>query len=216
MIKWGSTDTARGLLLCNRASKISRYAKALYCDLKFLYWYQPGMFTCANSDIATSHSRGWWIPFEFNTIVSMIESLWAIGTRYSFVIQRVDRWYRWNGHQCPIGLIGVSYLNCEITPGMIRRFMRTNACCILSGGSMKVKITTNRWPPVCSIIGIPSLRYNGWADSKMSSNPIRIANPWNCLIGSHWIVPGNGTHSADPDERRELVRQAAKWIGREY
>ena len=170
------------------------------------------------------------IPFEFNTIgVDDGIAMGHIGMRYSLPSRELiadaaetvinAHWFD-----------GVFYIpNCDkITPGMILAAMRTNVPAVFcSGGPMKGGVDmTGHQATLSSLFEAVGTYQAG--DMSMdeldfleknacptcgSCSGMFTANSMNCLMEVLGLaLPGNGTVLAVSDERRELVRQAAKQL----
>ena len=170
------------------------------------------------------------IPFEFNTIgVDDGIAMGHIGMRYSLPSRELiadtaetvinAHWFD-----------GVFYIpNCDkITPGMILAAMRTNVPAVFcSGGPMKGGVDmTGHQATLSSLFEAVGTYQAG--DMSMdeldfleknacptcgSCSGMFTANSMNCLMEVLGLaLPGNGTILAVSDERRELVRQAAKQL----
>ena len=170
------------------------------------------------------------IPFEFNTIgVDDGIAMGHIGMRYSLPSRELiadaaetvinAHWFD-----------GVFYIpNCDkITPGMILAAMRTNVPAVFcSGGPMKGGVDmTGHQATLSSLfeavgtyqagdMGMDELDFleKNACPTCGSCSGMFTANSMNCLMEVLGLaLPGNGTILAVSDERRELVRQAAKQL----
>ena len=170
------------------------------------------------------------IPFEFNTIgVDDGIAMGHIGMRYSLPSRELiadaaetvinAHWFD-----------GVFYIpNCDkITPGMILAAMRTNVPAVFcSGGPMKGGVDmTGHQATLSSLfeaVGTYQAGDMGMDELDLlkknacptcgSCSGMFTANSMNCLMEVLGLAfPGNGTILAVSDERRELVRQAAKQL----
>lgn len=170
------------------------------------------------------------IPFEFNTIgVDDGIAMGHIGMRYSLPSRELiadaaetvinAHWFD-----------GVFYIpNCDkITPGMIMAAVRTDVPSIFcSGGPMKAGID-----PLGHQTTLSSMfeAVGTFKEGKMTKEDFLFmeqnacptcgscagmftANSMNCLLEILGLaLPGNGTILAVSDERRELVRESAKYL----
>lgn len=170
------------------------------------------------------------IPFEFNTIgVDDGIAMGHIGMRYSLPSRELiadaaetvinAHWFD-----------GVFYIpNCDkITPGMILAAMRTNVPAVFcSGGPMKGGVDmTGHHASLSSLFeAVGSYQAGEMSEQEFefleknacptcgSCSGMFTANSMNCLMEVLGLaLPGNGTILAVSDERRELVRQAAKYL----
>lgn len=170
------------------------------------------------------------IPFEFNTIgVDDGIAMGHIGMRYSLPSREIiadaaetvinAHWFD-----------GVFYIpNCDkITPGMILAALRTNVPAVFcSGGPMKGGIDMTGHQATLSSLFEAVGTYQAGDMSKKELNYLEqnacptcgscagmfTANSMNSLMEVLGLaLPGNGTVLAVSDQRRELVRQAAKHL----
>lgn len=170
------------------------------------------------------------IPFEFNTIgVDDGIAMGHIGMRYSLPSREIiadaaetvinAHWFD-----------GVFYIpNCDkITPGMILAGLRTNVPAVFcSGGPMKGGIDMTGHQATLSSLFEAVGTYQAGGMSKKELDYLEqnacptcgscagmfTANSMNSLMEVLGLaLPGNGTVLAVSDQRRELVRQAAKHL----
>lgn len=170
------------------------------------------------------------IPFEFNTIgVDDGIAMGHIGMRYSLPSREIiadaaetvinAHWFD-----------GVFYIpNCDkITPGMILAAMRTNVPAVFcSGGPMKGGIDmTGHQATLSSLFeAVGTYQAGNMTEQELdfleknacptcgSCSGMFTANSMNCLMEVMGLaLPGNGTILAVSDQRRELVRQTAKYL----
>jgi dihydroxy-acid dehydratase len=183
------------------------------------------------ADIAKEEIRkAGGIPFEFNTIgVDDGIAMGHIGMRYSLPSRELiadSAETVINAHWFD----GVLYMpNCDkITPGMIMASLRTNVpCTFVSGGPMKAGVDPNGKAATLSTV---FEAVGAFKDGKMSKEDflelernacpscgscagMYTANSMNSLMEALGLaLPYNGTALATSDERRELVRQAARQV----
>lgn len=170
------------------------------------------------------------IPFEFNTIgVDDGIAMGHIGMRYSLPSREIiadaaetvinAHWFD-----------GVLYIpNCDkITPGMVMASVRTNVPSVFcSGGPMKAGVDPTGHPTTLSSM---FEAVGAYKDGKMTEEDFNFmeqnacpvcgscagmftANSMNCLLEMLGLaLPGNGTVLAVSEDRRDLVRQAAKHL----
>ncbi|WP_302372762.1 dihydroxy-acid dehydratase [Enterococcus asini] len=170
------------------------------------------------------------IPFEFNTIgVDDGIAMGHIGMRYSLPSRELiadaaetvinAHWFD-----------GVLYLpNCDkITPGMIMAAMRTNVPAVfVSGGPMKAGVDPRGHQTTLSSM---FEAVGAYKEGQMTQEDFQFmeenacptcgscagmftANSMNCLLEVLGLaLPGNGTVLAVSEERRDLVRQTAKYL----
>ena len=170
------------------------------------------------------------IPFEFNTIgVDDGIAMGHIGMRYSLPSREIiadaaetvinAHWFD-----------GVFYIpNCDkITPGMILAALRTNVPAVFgSGGPMKGGVDMTGHQATLSSLFEAVGTYQAGEGSKTELDYLEqnacptcgscagmfTANSMNSLMEVLGLaLPGNGTVLAVSDQRRELVRQAAKHL----
>lgn len=170
------------------------------------------------------------IPFEFNTIgVDDGIAMGHIGMRYSLPSREIiadaaetvinAHWFD-----------GVFYIpNCDkITPGMLMAAMRTNVPAIFcSGGPMKAGLSTQGKALTLSsmfeAVGAfkeGSMTKEEFLDMEQNACPtcgscsgMFTANSMNCLMEVLGLaLPYNGTALAVSDQRREMIRAAAKQL----
>ena len=170
------------------------------------------------------------IPFEFNTIgVDDGIAMGHIGMRYSLPSREIiadaaetvinAHWFD-----------GVFYIpNCDkITPGMILAALRTNVPAVFcSGGPMKGGVDMTGHQATLSSLFEAVGTYQAGDMSKTELDYLEqnacptcgscagmfTANSMNSLMEVLGLaLPGNGTVLAVSDKRRELVRQAAKYL----
>ncbi|EQC70694.1 Dihydroxy-acid dehydratase [Streptococcus sp. HSISB1] len=170
------------------------------------------------------------IPFEFNTIgVDDGIAMGHIGMRYSLPSREIiadaaetvinAHWFD-----------GVFYIpNCDkITPGMILAALRTNVPAVFcSGGPMKGGVDMTGHQATLSSLFEAVGTYQAGDMSKKELDYLEqnacptcgscagmfTANSMNSLMEVLGLaLPGNGTVLAVSDQRRELVRQAAKHL----
>ncbi|KRL79841.1 dihydroxy-acid dehydratase [Secundilactobacillus paracollinoides DSM 15502 = JCM 11969] len=183
------------------------------------------------ADIAKEEIRkAGGIPFEFNTIgVDDGIAMGHIGMRYSLpsrdlIADSAETVI--NAHWFD----GVLYMpNCDkITPGMLMASLRTNVpCTFVSGGPMKAGLA-----PDGKAANLSSVfeAVGAFKDGKMSKEDflkleqnacpscgscagMYTANSMNSLMEALGVaLPYNGTALAVSDQRRELVRQAARQV----
>ncbi len=183
------------------------------------------------ADIAKEEIRkAGGIPFEFNTIgVDDGIAMGHIGMRYSLPSRELiadSAETVINAHWFD----GVLYMpNCDkITPGMIMASLRTNVpCTFVSGGPMKAGLDPNGKAATLSTV---FEAVGAFKDGKMSKEDfleleqnacpscgscagMYTANSMNSLMEALGLaLPYNGTALATSDERRDLVRKAARQV----
>lgn len=183
------------------------------------------------ADIAKEEIRkAGGIPFEFNTIgVDDGISMGHIGMRYSLPSREIiadSAETVINAHWFD----GVLYMpNCDkITPGMLMASVRTNVpCAFVSGGPMKAGVDPNGKAATLSSV---FEAVGAFKDGKMtkddflelernacpscgSCSGMYTANSMNSLMEAFGLaLPYNGTALATSQERRELVRKAARRV----
>lgn len=183
------------------------------------------------ADIAKKEIRkAGGIPFEFNTIgVDDGISMGHIGMRYSLPSREIiadSAETVINAHWFD----GVLYMpNCDkITPGMLMASVRTNVpCAFVSGGPMKAGVDPNGKAATLSSV---FEAVGAFKDGKMtkedflelernacpscgSCSGMYTANSMNSLMEAFGLaLPYNGTALATSEERRELVRKAARRV----
>ncbi|EJD5666173.1 dihydroxy-acid dehydratase [Staphylococcus pseudintermedius] len=170
------------------------------------------------------------VPFEFNTIgVDDGIAMGHIGMRYSLPSREIiadaaetvinAHWFD-----------GVFYIpNCDkITPGMLMAAMRTNVPAIFcSGGPMKAGLSAQRKALTLSsmfeAVGAfkeGAMTKEEFLDMEQNACPtcgscsgMFTANSMNCLMEVLGLaLPYNGTALAVSDQRREMIRAAAKQL----
>lgn len=183
------------------------------------------------ADIAKEEIRkAGGIPFEFNTIgVDDGISMGHIGMRYSLPSREIiadSAETVINAHWFD----GVLYMpNCDkITPGMLMASVRTNVpCAFVSGGPMKAGVDPNGKAATLSSV---FEAVGAFKDGKMtkedflelernacpscgSCSGMYTANSMNSLMEAFGLaLPYNGTALAVSEERRELVKKAARRV----
>ncbi|MQS89227.1 dihydroxy-acid dehydratase [Companilactobacillus mishanensis] len=183
------------------------------------------------ADIAKEEIRkAGGIPFEFNTIgVDDGISMGHIGMRYSLPSREIiadSAETVINAHWFD----GVLYMpNCDkITPGMLMASVRTNVpCAFVSGGPMKAGVDPNGKAATLSSV---FEAVGAFKDGKMSKDDFMelernacpscgscsgmyTANSMNSLMEAFGLaLPYNGTALAVSDQRRDLVRAAARRV----
>lgn len=183
------------------------------------------------ADIAKEEIRkAGGIPFEFNTIgVDDGIAMGHIGMRYSLPSRELiadSAETVINAHWFD----GVLYMpNCDkITPGMLMASLRTNVpCAFVSGGPMKAGLDPNGKAATLSTV---FEAVGAFKDGKMSKEDflkleqnacpscgscsgMYTANSMNSLMEALGLaLPYNGTALAVSQQRRELVRQAARRV----
>ncbi|KRL41910.1 dihydroxy-acid dehydratase [Lacticaseibacillus manihotivorans] len=183
------------------------------------------------ADIAKEEIRkAGGIPFEFNTIgVDDGIAMGHIGMRYSLPSREIiadSAETVINAHWFD----GVLYLpNCDkITPGMIMASLRTNVpCTFVSGGPMKAGLDPNGKAATLSTV---FEAVGAFKDGKLSKEDfleleqnacpscgscagMYTANSMNSLMEALGLaLPYNGTALATSQERRELVKKAARQV----
>ncbi|MFC5558559.1 dihydroxy-acid dehydratase [Ureibacillus thermophilus] len=170
------------------------------------------------------------IPFEFNTIgVDDGIAMGHIGMRYSLPSRELiadSAETVINAHWFD----GVFFIpNCDkITPGMLMAAVRTNVPSIfVSGGPMEAgKSSSGRQLSLTSVFeGIGAYKSGQmteeeFKDIEMNACPtcgscsgMFTANSMNCLMEMLGVaLPGNGTIVATSEQRKELIREAAKHL----
>ncbi|WP_439673330.1 dihydroxy-acid dehydratase [Staphylococcus pseudintermedius] len=170
------------------------------------------------------------VPFEFNTIgVDDGIAMGHIGMRYSLPSREIiadaaetvinAHWFD-----------GVFYIpNCDkITPGMLMAAMRTNVPAIFcSGGPMKAglsaqgkALTLSSMFEAVGAFKEGAMTKEEFLDMEQNACPtcgscsgMFTANSMNCLMEVLGLVlPYNGTALAVSDQRREMIRAAAKQL----
>ncbi len=170
------------------------------------------------------------VPFEFNTIgVDDGIAMGHIGMRYSLPSREIiadaaetvinAHWFD-----------GVFYIpNCDkITPGMLMAAMRTNVPAIFcSGGPMKAglsaqgkALTLSSMFEAVGAFKEGAMTKEEFLDMEQNACPtcgscsgMFTANSMNCLIEVLGLaLPYNGTALAVSDQRREMIRAAAKQL----
>ncbi|EKS1564655.1 dihydroxy-acid dehydratase [Staphylococcus pseudintermedius] len=170
------------------------------------------------------------VPFEFNTIgVDDGIAMGHIGMRYSLPSREIiadaaetvinAHWFD-----------GVFYIpNCDkITPGMLMAAMRTNVPAIFcSGGPMKAglsaqgkALTLSSMFEAVGAFKEGSMTKEEFLDMEQNACPtcgscsgMFTANSMNCLMEVLGLaLPYNGTALAVSDQRREMIRAAAKQL----
>lgn len=170
------------------------------------------------------------IPFEFNTIgVDDGIAMGHIGMRYSLPSRELiadSAETVINAHWFD----GVFFIpNCDkITPGMLMAAVRTNVPSIfVSGGPMEAgRSSSGRQLSLTSVFeGIGAYKTGQmteeeFKDIEMNACPtcgscsgMFTANSMNCLMEMLGVaLPGNGTIVATSEQRKELIREAAKHL----
>ncbi|EJL7987984.1 dihydroxy-acid dehydratase [Staphylococcus pseudintermedius] len=170
------------------------------------------------------------VPFEFNTIgVDDGIAMGHIGMRYSLPSREIIA----DGAETVINahwFDGVFYIpNCDkITPGMLMAAMRTNVPAIFcSGGPMKAGLSTQGKALTLSsmfeAVGAfkeGAMTKEEFLDMEQNACPtcgscsgMFTANSMNCLMEVLGLaLPYNGTALAVSDQRREMIRAAAKQL----
>ncbi|UAS83301.1 dihydroxy-acid dehydratase [Staphylococcus pseudintermedius] len=170
------------------------------------------------------------VPFEFNTIgVDDGIAMGHIGMRYSLPSREIiadaaetvinAHWFD-----------GVFYIpNCDkITPGMLMAAMRTNVLAIFcSGGPMKAglsaqgkALTLSSMFEAVGAFKEGAMTKEEFLDMEQNACPtcgscsgMFTANSMNCLMEVLGLaLPYNGTALAVSDQRREMIRAAAKQL----
>ncbi|HEY7545448.1 MAG TPA: dihydroxy-acid dehydratase [Blastocatellia bacterium] len=170
------------------------------------------------------------VAFEFNTIgVDDGIAMGHIGMKYSLPsreiiadsVETVIEAHRFDGMVC--------IPNCDkIVPGMLMAAMRVNIPAIfVSGGAMRAgRMDDGRSVDLMHVFeGVGALKAGRLTVLELqkiedracptcgSCSGMFTANSMNCLMEALGLaLPGNGTLLADSEERRELVRQAARQI----
>jgi dihydroxy-acid dehydratase len=170
------------------------------------------------------------VPFEFNTIgVDDGIAMGHIGMRYSLPSREIiaDSIETVVAAHAFDGLICIP--NCDkITPGMIMASLRVNIpTIIVSGGPMKAgKTSDGRSISLASVFeGVGAYQAGKINQANLeelerygcptcgSCSGMFTANSMNCLLEAIGLaLPGNGTILAVSEERKELVKQAAKQL----
>lgn len=170
------------------------------------------------------------VPFEFNTIgVDDGIAMGHIGMRYSLPSREIiaDSIETVVSAHAFDGLICIP--NCDkITPGMIMASLRVNIpTIIVTGGPMKAgKTSDGRSISLSSVFEGVGAFQSGKIDQNSldelekygcptcgSCSGMFTANSMNCIAEVLGLaLPGNGTTLAVSEERRALVKQAAKQI----
>ncbi|GAB0308787.1 dihydroxy-acid dehydratase [Staphylococcus pseudintermedius] len=192
----------------------------------------PGhVHLCELGDIAKEAIReAGGVPFEFNTIgVDDGIAMGHIGMRYSLPSREIiadaaetvinAHWFD-----------GVFYIpNCDkITPGMLMAAMRTNVPAIFcSGGPMKAglsaqgkALTLSSMFEAVGAFKEGAMTKEEFLDMEQNACPtcgscsgMFTANSMNCLMEVLGLaLPYNGTALAVSDQRREMIRAAAKQL----
>ena len=170
------------------------------------------------------------VPFEFNTIgVDDGIAMGHIGMRYSLPsreliadsVETVVEAHRLDGIVC--------ITNCDkIVPGMLMAAVRIDIPVVfVSGGPMKAGVTSKgvKTDLISVFEGVGKYQAGEIDDEELleletvscptcgSCSGMFTANSMNCLMEVLGIaLPGNGTILAVDDDRKELVRKAAKQI----
>ncbi|KPC75305.1 dihydroxy-acid dehydratase [Thermoactinomyces vulgaris] len=170
------------------------------------------------------------VPFEFNTIgVDDGIAMGHIGMRYSLPSREIiaDSIETVVSAHAFDGLICIP--NCDkITPGMMMAALRVNIpTIIVSGGPMKAgKTSDGRSISLASVFeGVGAYQAGKINQANLeelerygcptcgSCSGMFTANSMNCLLEAIGLaLPGNGTILAVSEERKELVKQAAKQL----
>lgn len=170
------------------------------------------------------------IPFEFNTIgVDDGIAMGHIGMRYSLPSRELiadSAETVINAHWFD----GVFFIpNCDkITPGMLMAAVRTNVPSIfVSGGPMEAgRSSTGKQLSLSSVFeGVGAYKSGQmteeeFKDIEMNACPtcgscsgMFTANSMNCLMEMLGVtLPGNGTIVATSEQRKELIREAARHL----
>ncbi|EGQ3328405.1 TPA: dihydroxy-acid dehydratase [Staphylococcus pseudintermedius] len=170
------------------------------------------------------------VPFEFNTIgVDDGIAMGHIGMRYSLPSREIIA----NAAETVINahwFDGVFYIpNCDkITPGMLMAAMRTNVPAIFcSGGPMKAglsaqgkALTLSSMFEAVGAFKEGAMTKEEFLDMEQNACPtcgscsgMFTANSMNCLMEVLGLaLPYNGTALAVSDQRREMIRAAAKQL----
>lgn len=170
------------------------------------------------------------IPFEFNTIgVDDGIAMGHIGMRYSLPSRELiadSAETVINAHWFD----GVFYIpNCDkITPGMLMAAVRTNVPSIfVSGGPMEAGTSsTGKQLSLTSVFeGVGAHKSGQMSAEELldiennacptcgSCSGMFTANSMNCLMEMLGVaLPGNGTIVATSEQRKELIREAAKHL----
>lgn len=170
------------------------------------------------------------VPFEFNTIgVDDGIAMGHIGMRYSLPsreliadsVETVVEAHRLDGIVC--------ITNCDkIVPGMLMAAVRINIPVVfISGGPMKAGVTSKgeKTDLISVFEGVGKYQNGEINDEELleletvscptcgSCSGMFTANSMNCLMEALGIaLPGNGSILAVDDDRKELVRKAARQI----
>lgn len=170
------------------------------------------------------------VPFEFNTIgVDDGIAMGHIGMRYSLPsreliadsVETVVEAHRLDGIVC--------ITNCDkIVPGMLMAAVRINIPVVfVSGGPMKAGVTSKgeKTDLISVFEGVGKYQNGEINDEELleletvscptcgSCSGMFTANSMNCLMEALGIaLPGNGSILAVDDDRKELVRKAARQI----
>ncbi len=170
------------------------------------------------------------VPFEFNTIgVDDGIAMGHIGMRYSLpsreliadCVETVVEAHRLDGIVC--------ITNCDkIVPGMLMAAVRINIPVVfVSGGPMKAGVTSKgeKVDLISVFEGVGKYQNGEINDEELleletvscptcgSCSGMFTANSMNCLMEALGIaLPGNGSILAVDDDRKQLVRKAAKQI----
>lgn len=170
------------------------------------------------------------VAFEFNTIgVDDGIAMGHIGMKYSLPsreiiadsVETVIEAHRFDGMVC--------IPNCDkIVPGMLMAAMRVNIPAIfVSGGAMRAgRMDDGRSVDLMHVFeGVGALKAGRLTVLELqkiedracptcgSCSGMFTANSMNCLMEALGLaLPGNGTLMADSEERRDLVRRAARQI----
>ncbi|MDF0115162.1 dihydroxy-acid dehydratase [Staphylococcus pseudintermedius] len=170
------------------------------------------------------------VPFEFNTIgVDDGIAMGHIGMRYSLPSREIIA----DAAETVINahwIDGVFYIpNCDkITPGMLMAAMRTNVPAIFcSGGPMKAglsaqgkALTLSSMFEAVGAFKEGAMTKEEFLDMEQNACPtcgscsgMFTANSMNCLMEVLGLaLPYNGTALAVSDQRREMIRAAAKQL----
>lgn len=170
------------------------------------------------------------IPFEFNTIgVDDGIAMGHIGMRYSLPSRELiadSAETVINAHWFD----GVFYIpNCDkITPGMLMAAVRTNVPSIfVSGGPMEAGTSaTGKQLSLTSVFeGVGAHKSGNMSSEELldiennacptcgSCSGMFTANSMNCLMEMLGVaLPGNGTIVATSDDRKKLIKEAAKQL----
>ena len=170
------------------------------------------------------------IPFEFNTIgVDDGIAMGHIGMRYSLPSRELIADSAETGIN-PHWFDGVFYIpNCDkITPGMLMAAVRTNVPSVfVSGGPMEAGTSSSgKQLSLTSVFeGVGAYKSGQMTEEEFkdieqnacptcgSCSGMFTANSMNCLMEMLGVtLPGNGSIVATSDERKELIREAAKHL----